>query len=207
MNSELSDEDKWPLPDYHPGPSQKHLHALGVLSLNYAKLQGHMDALYFLKAADGAQTHYYALSEDKRSQAIKDLYNGADPKVAEAIKNLASFFDWCRHCRNNLLHAESYPSGLRRFPDDVFALTKRIERSSTRQGYMTLTLRQVRAIADHMREGIVQCAKISLFIRYAGRQVPEKYRKYAHSLSPKLIIPRRMKLAEEPEDLWPSGNS
>ena len=57
--------------------------------------------------------------------------------------------------------------------------------------------------------GIVQCAKISLFIRYAGRQdeLPDKYRKYAYSLPPKLIIPRRMKLAEEPEDLWPSGKS
>ncbi len=127
MTSELSDEDKWPLPDYHPGPTPKQLHALGVLSLNYAKLQGHMDALYFLKAVAGAETRYYALSEDKRSQAIKDIYNDADPKVVEAINNLVSFFDWSRHCRNNLLHAESYPSALRRPSDDVFELTKRIE--------------------------------------------------------------------------------
>jgi hypothetical protein len=50
MTSELSDEDKWPLPDYHPEPTPKQLHALGVLSLNFVKLQGNMDELYFLTA-------------------------------------------------------------------------------------------------------------------------------------------------------------
>ncbi len=82
MTSELSDEDKWPLPDYHPGPTPKQLHALGVLSLNFVKFQGCMDDLYFQKAAAGAEKDYYALSEDKRSQAIKDLYKQTDPKVA-----------------------------------------------------------------------------------------------------------------------------
>jgi hypothetical protein len=84
MTSELSDEDKWPLPDYHPEPTPKQLHALGVLSLNFVKLQGNMDELYFLKAVAGAE----------------------------------------------------------------FELTKRIDRLSTRQGYMRLTLRQVRAVAE-----------------------------------------------------------
>jgi hypothetical protein len=203
MTSELSDEDKWPLPDYHPGPTQKQLHALGVLSINFVTLQGSMDDLYFLKAAAGAEKYYYALSEDKRSQTIKDLYKHEDPKVVDVIGNLVSFFDWSRNCRNNLLHAESYPSAVGRPSDDAFELTKRIDRLSTRHGYMKLTLRQVRAVADHMREGVVQCAKISLFLRYSGRSsaLPDKYRKHAHSLPAKLMIPRRMKLAEKPQGL------
>jgi hypothetical protein len=108
------EEDTWPLPDYQLGPTPQELHALGVLSLNYVKFHGHMDALYFLKARAGAETHYYGLTEDKRSLAIKDVYKDADPDVAEAIDNLVCLFDWSRHCRNTLLHAESYPSAYRR---------------------------------------------------------------------------------------------
>jgi|HubBroStandDraft_6_1064221.scaffolds.fasta_scaffold807202_1 hypothetical protein len=196
------DEDTWPLPDYNPGPTPKQLHALGVLSLNYVKFQGHMDALYFLKASAGAEAHYYGLTEDKRSSAIKDAYKDADRDVAEAINNLVSLFDWSRHCRNNLLHAESYPSAYRRSRDNVFTLTKRAKKASRQQGYMTLNLRQVRAIADDMWQGALQCAKVSLFLRYAGRpdELPDKHRRYAYALPPKLIIPRRMRLAEEPQE-------
>ena len=83
-------------------PAPEAASALGVLSLNYVKFQGHMDALYFLKAPAGAEAHYYGLTEDKRSSAIKDAYKDADRDVAEAINNLVSPFDWSRHCRNNL---------------------------------------------------------------------------------------------------------
>jgi hypothetical protein len=74
-------EDTWPLPDYNPGPTRQHLHALGVLSLTYATLQRNMDDLFLLGAArkqippDWTETYYYALSEDRRSQAIKDIFN------------------------------------------------------------------------------------------------------------------------------------
>ena len=142
-------------------------------------------------------------TQDKRSQAIKDTYKDADPDVVETMNNLVCFFDWSRHCRNNLLHAESYPSALRRPSDDLFTLTKRAKRSSRKQGYMTLELRQVRAIVDDIFGGVRQCAKISLFLRYAGRpnELPDEHRKYAYVLPRKLIIPRRMKLAEKPHDL------
>ena len=200
-------EDAWPLPDYNPGPTAKQLHALGVLSLNYVKVQGHMDGLYFLNAPLGGEANYYALTEDKRSQAIKETYNDAHPDVAEAVDNLVRLLDWCRHCRNNLLHAESYPAALRRPSDDLFTLTKRANKTSRRQGYITLNLRQVRAIADEMFEGVRQCAKISLFLRYAGQpdKLSDAYRRYAFALPPKLIIPRQMKLAEEPEDHRSNG--
>jgi hypothetical protein len=203
------DEDKWPLPDYHPGPSQEHLHALGVISLTYATLQHSMDDLFLVRAArkqvpsDWAQTYYYALTEDKRCQAIREIFEDTDSAVIEAIKNIVGFFDWCRECRNNLLHAESYPSGLAPFPDGAFALTKRIKKSS-KQGYIALTLGQLRAIADHMRDGVVQSARIHLFLGYVGQprdDLAEKYRNNDKSLPGKLIIPRRMELALSPQDL------
>lgn len=202
-------EDTWPLPDYNPGPTRQHLHALGVISLTYATLQRNMDDLFLLRAArkqippDWTETYYYALSEDRRSQAITDIFKDTDSDVTEAIKNIVDFFDWCRGCRNNLLHAESYPSGLVPFPDGAFALSKRIKKSST-DGYMALTLKELRAIADRMRDGVVQCASIHLFLRYKGQQpaaLPERYKKYAESLPSKLTVPRRMALALSPQDL------
>jgi hypothetical protein len=226
------DEDVWALPDYHPGPSREHLHALGVLALNYAKLQRDMDDLFLLSAErkrvprEWAETYYYALSEDKRSQAIKEMFKdapppsglrskaepgaggGSGPEIAEAIGNLVSVFEWCRDCRNNLLHAESYPVGLAPLPDGAFALTERVRKSS-KPVHIVLTLRELRAVVDHVRDSVVQCARIHLFLRYAGQRpddLPERYRKYARSLPPKLVVPRRMKLALSPKDLRTPNN-
>ena len=51
--------------------------------------------------------------------------------------------------------------------------------------------------------------RIHLFLRYAGQRpddLPERYRKYARSLPPKLVVPRRMKLALSPKDLRTPNN-
>jgi hypothetical protein len=97
--------DTWPLPLYNPGPPTEHIHALGVIALTYAKLQRSMDDLFLNKArtkqipSDWAGTYYYALSEDKRSEAIKGIYKEDEAEVFEAIENIVKYFDWCRNCR------------------------------------------------------------------------------------------------------------
>ena len=68
---------------------------------------------------------------------------------------------------------------------------------------MALTLQELRGVADRMRDGIVQCAKDHLFVRYRDRPeaLPEKYREHARSLPPKLPIPKPIALASSPQDL------
>jgi hypothetical protein len=195
-------EDTWPRPDYDNGPP-KHVHAIGVIALTYATLQGAMGRLFLNRAqSKWAEKYYYLLSEEKRSEAIKALFKDDAPSVAEAIGNIVDYFDWCRACRNNLLHAESYPSGLVPFPGGALGLTKRSKKGAS--GYMALTLEELRDVANRMRGGIIQSAKIDLFVRYRGQlqRLPEKYREHARSLPPNLPVPKPIALASRPRDLW-----
>lgn len=205
-----STEDTWPAPVYDSGPP-KHVHAIGVIALTYATLQDSMDRLFLTKAqSEWAEKYYYLLSEDNRSDAVKKIFKDDGTDVVEAIGNLVEYFDWSRACRNILLHAESYPSGLVPFPDGALGLSKRSKKGSTERGYTALTLLQLRGVADRIQEGIVQCAKIGLFVRYRARpeELPEKYQEFARFLPPKLPIPKPIALAQSPQDLWrPSAYS
>jgi hypothetical protein len=198
----------WPPRDYGIGPPE-HVHAIGVIALTYGTLQGVMDGLFLDSAnSEWAEKYYYVLSEDNRSRAIKDIYKHHDPGVVEATGNLVEYFDWCRACRNNLLHAESYPPGLVPFPGGALGLTKRLKKGSGEPGYMALTLQELRGVAGRMQDGIEQCARIHLFLRHRGRppeELDEKYRYYAKSLPPKLPIPKPIALAPSPQDLRGGG--
>jgi hypothetical protein len=178
----------WPPPDFgiaHP----EHVHAIGVIALTYASLQNGMDCLFLDNAnSEWAKKYYYMLSEDKRSEAIKEMFKQRDPGVVSAIGNLVEYFNWCRECRNNLLHAESYPPGLIPFPGGALGLTKTLKKGGE-PGYMALTLQQLRGVAGRMQDGIEQCARIYVFVRHQGRpleKLDEKYRHYAKSLPSEL---------------------
>jgi hypothetical protein len=202
-----SSENTWPPPDYDVGPPE-HVHAIGVIALTYAKLQGVMDRLFLDSAnSEWADKYYYMLSEDKRSDAIREMFKHFDPGVVSAIDNLTKHFDWCRACRNNLLHAESYPSDGVPFPDGALALTKPLKKGSLKPGYMALTLPELRGVAGRIQAGIAQCLKIHLFLRHRGRPegLEEKYREYAKSLPAKLPIPKPIALASSLQDLWSKG--
>jgi hypothetical protein len=202
-----SSEDTWPAPDYQNGPP-KHVHAIGVIALTYSTLQSAMDRLFLDRAnSKWAEKYYYLLSEEKRSDAIRDIFKDEDPGVVAAIGNLVECFNWSRACRNILLHAESYPSDGVPFPGDALALTKRPKKGSAEPGFTALTLQELRDVADRMRDGIVQCMKIILFLHHRGRPegVPEKYREYARSLPAKLPIPKPIALASSLQDLWSKG--
>lgn len=68
-----------------------------------------------------------------------------------------------------------------------------MKKGSTEPGYAALTLKE-------LRDGIVQYAKIDLFVRYQGRPetLPDKYREHARSLPPNLPVPKPIALAPSP---------
>ena len=194
-------EDTWPAPVYD-NRAPKHVHAIGVVALAYATLQSGMDRLFLNRAqSEWAEKYYYLLSEDNRSGAIKEIFKDDTPDVVEAVGNIVKYFDWSRACRNSLLHAESYPTGLVPFPDGALGLTKRLKKGSGGPGYMALTLQDLRGVADRIRDGTIQCAKIDLFVRYRDRleELPEKYREHARWLPPKLSIPKPIALVASPQ--------
>jgi hypothetical protein len=125
-----------------------------------------------------------------------------DDDVSASINNLLDYFDWCQHCRNQLLHAERNPVTFGK--DDVLYLTKRIDKASSQSGHVELTLGEMRDLAENIRAGVVLCAELSLYLRYGGiprSKIDPRYLPYAEKLPTKLDVPQRLELA-----LWSKPN-
>jgi hypothetical protein len=169
-------EDTWPLPNYNPG-SPRHLHALGVIAVTYAGFQRSIDSLYAFhprqqKLPDELiELYYFSLGEEKRIDAVRKVFDayGKSEVVKAAINNVLSYFRWCKHTRDQILHAERYPASFGGDPDTLY-LTKRLSKQSPDSGHMSFKLDELRSIADKMRVGIVQSATIHIHLRV--RDVP-----------------------------------
>jgi hypothetical protein len=200
--------DNWPMPKYNAG-SHYHIHALGVIAITYAQFQRSIDYLYAFhpreqKVPDElSDLYYFNLSEDHRIQATRVMFAKyeKDNDVKIAIENLLKYFQWCKHTRDQILHAEQYPAMFGGKPDTLY-LTKRISKKSPKSGHMSFKLEELRSIADMMRAGVVQSAEIHIHLRV--RDVPEKkiepsLRAYKKKpLSPPLTIPAPLVLSATP---------
>jgi len=115
----VESEDTWPMPEYNPG-SPKHLHALGVIAIQFASLERSIDILYLNKALnqklpqDLVELYYFTINEEKRIEAVRSVFKKYEknPLVKNLVENLLEYFQWCRNCRNQILHAERYPPAL-----------------------------------------------------------------------------------------------
>ena len=201
-------EDRWPLPKYNPG-DRKHLHALGVIAITFATLERSLD-LHFLGMAKRKKMpkklsllYYFNLNEEKRIEATRSIFEEyeKDKKVRELMDNLLDYFKWCRDCRNQLLHAEQYPTSIGADPAFLY-LTKRIGKQSARSGYLKINLERLRFIADKMREGIVRSAEMHIHFRYRDlprEKIPEMYRPYVYDPFPEILhVPKTLKLSPRP---------
>src|SRR5262249_3850326 len=127
--------------------------------------------------------YYYSLNEEKRLEAIRSSFDKfePDPGVKEAIRNLLQYFQWCRDARNKLLHAERYPAAFGGDPPFLY-LIKRTGKQSSTSGYIKLSLDHLRSIAGKLRAGIVQSAKMHIYLRTRGlplEKVDRQLRAYA----------------------------
>jgi hypothetical protein len=168
-------DDDWP--GYYGASYAKHLHALGVIAVSFATLQVGLDSMYLRGAAnrrvppDLARTYYFSINEEKRIAALKTIYSQEDKSLVEMIDNLIDFFQWCQHCRNNLLHAEPYPVAIGRVKD-VLYLTKRVSKTSDKAAYIKLSL----AITPNRRSYKIWSSSVHTHIliytlsRYAKKQ-------------------------------------
>ena len=196
-------------PSYNVG-DRDHLHAVGVISLNYAAFARGMDDLYTCHPAirglprDLIDVYYFSLSEERRLAAIELAFSkGADPKIQALVKNLIEYFNWARDARNTLLHAEQYPA-LFGGRSDTLYLTKRNGKENRKSVYVTLSLKHLRDIADKMQAGVQQGARVRIFLRVQGvpvEKLPVSLRMFApESLPEKLRVPKRLKISLTPHD-------
>lgn len=117
------------------------------------------------------------------------------------MKNLLQYFHWCRDARNKLVHAEYYPASFGGNPALLY-LIKRVDKRSQQSGYMKLSVGYLRTIADQIRAGIVQSARIGIYLRIRGvspEKVDRQLRQYAGEPLPKLlIVPTPLRLTLKP---------
>lgn len=200
-------EDNWPRPAYNPGP-RLHLHALGVISITFAGLEAHLHALCSnvasRRSVEFDREKFWRSSEKDKIKMMRTFFEKSEKRgdVIKSINNLLDYFDWCQHCRNQLLHAELYPATFGK--DNVLYLTKRIDKASAESGHVELTLEEIREIAEKIRGAVVLCADLSLYLRYGGvprDKIDPKYLPYAERLPAMLDVPQRLELA-----LWPKPN-
>lgn len=200
-------EDTWP-EHYNPG-NHKHLHALGVIAVEYAAFERNMDFFYTNRArklnvpCELAEMYYFNINEENRIKTLRILFdsypdgNGLKP----IIFNLIDYFLWCRNCRNQLLHAERYPASFGGDPDTLY-LTKRMGKQSSKHGYMKFTLRRLRFIADRFNAGVIQSADIHIRLRYDGVPIDKVHGPIRHHISaplPKILrVPRYLELTHSP---------
>jgi hypothetical protein len=206
-NGMAESEDTWPQPHYNPG-RPKHLHALGVIAIQYASLERSVDILYLSKALrqtlpqDLVELYYYSLNEEKRIEAVRLIFKAyeEDLKVIAAIENLLEYFQWCRNCRNQILHAEQYPAAFGGDKNTLY-LTKRVGKQSPKSGYLKFELQTLRSIADQIRAGVAQAAELHLYLRFRGQspsEIPRFYREFPASLPEKLSVPKNLTLSSTP---------
>jgi len=207
LDTSDSEELVWPLPGYNPGP-RDHLHAIGVISVTFASFQASLDALYRSQAVRQnipealADLSYFALSEDKRIEAIKIIFatSEKDAGVIAAVENLLAYFRWCRDCRNHILHAERFPPSLGGNPAFLY-LVKKMGKQSPKYGYMKFSIERLRYIADKIRKGVVQSAEIHLHLRVRGQPVEKvsaPYKPYVSGPPAALEIPKYIEPTEKP---------
>jgi hypothetical protein len=202
-------EDMWPLPEYNPG-QHKHLHAVGVIAVEFAQLERSVESLYHAEAwrkkmpDDLTNLYFYTLNEEKRIEAIRQIYSGYNkkhPEIVVLIGNLLEYFNWCRDCRNHILHAENYPAAFGGKSETLY-LTKRIGKQKPRSGYIQFTLQRLRSIADKMRAGVVQSATIEIRLRYVGvphSEIRQPYLDIVREPWPQTLrVPRSLRLTPHP---------
>jgi hypothetical protein len=205
---ETNPQDSWPASEYGVGQHQ-HVHAIGVISLLTAQFERSVDSFHAYHwreqnaPDDLIDLYYYNLNEEKRLEAIRTAFEQfeADPAVKDAINNLVRYFHWCRDARNKLLHAEPYPPSPGGDPQLLY-LIKRIDKRSRQSGYMKLSVAYLRSIAGKIRAGIVQSARISIYLRTRGlplQKIDRQLRAYAGEPLPEpLSVPRPLRLTLKP---------
>jgi hypothetical protein len=141
-------EDIWPKPAYETAPP-KHLHALGVISLNFNLFETSMYVLLEQFMPESAVAYFFhEMSNEKRMSALRAFSQShADPDITERIDSICTYFSICAENRNLLMHSriEQLRSA------DLLSLTKM---GKSGELSFDLPLGILRRVADEMWMGI-----------------------------------------------------
>jgi hypothetical protein len=198
--------DEWP--SYLPG-RRDHFHAVGVIAVTYTAFQRSLATLYthhpqrLWLPSELIELYYSSLSEGLQLKAIRTVFRSyeTDPNATAFLDSLISYFDWCADARNKLLHAEFYPAAFGGRPDKLH-LTKPLSKKDRNPTYFSVTVDEVRDIADRIEHGKRQCAAFIIYLRCRDipkDQLPRGYEGYLGEPLPEpLTVPPELVLSKRP---------
>ncbi len=187
-------DDIWPLPNYSTGPT-KHLHALGVVSLNFNMYErGLMAFLEFYLDKPTAEFLFDRMSNELRVATIR-YFSAArekDPVILDLIEHSLLHYGRCFENRNILLHSKQY---FAISLEQVLSLEKKPKGKTPMTFHLGLP--DLRRIADDMMDGVFFVTDIWRVVDF--RDNPPKERRTPTFLTPSL--PDKLQL---PDILSPS---
>jgi hypothetical protein len=187
----------WPKYDAGPAP---HLHALGVISSAYNDFKSGLLRLYChhldrkkIPEKVSARLYLHA-SEDQRPELLKFIFaeHEKNPKVREAVAALCTYFLWCWKSRNTLLHANIIPTLIRFGPGQVgdrapMMIAKRLTKKGLERGIATITLGQLRYVADQIHIGDKRCTNLHWYLM--RRDIPKEKQSELLRMSKRQSLP------------------
>lgn len=197
-------------PSYFTG-RREHIHALGVISLSYSAFERDLFTLYAHHPGvkgmprELVEKYWSAQNEASQVKSIRDIFQMYETDAAplEFVDKLMDYFEWCSHTRNQLMHSELYPSLFGGKPDKLY-LVKRASRTKSDPVYITLSVEQLRDIADRIEYGKRQCAGFIIWLRIRDvpmKELPIAYRVYGGDPMPEpLETPARITGLDKPHD-------
>jgi hypothetical protein len=202
--------DTWPEPEYHVGPD-KHLHAIGVISMVFNGLEQAIARLYrhhliIQKVpTELIDLHYFGLDESRRIRALKSVFKKYEKNrtVIDIVESIIKYFDWCCESRNKILHSEFHPRFFNT-DDGHLHLAKRKSKREAELKYLWFDLSELRNVANKIELGKKQVASLIIHLRQRDtpqEQWPLSLRAHGHEPLPqKLSRPTDLALAPHPFD-------
>ena len=161
--------DKWP--SYAIG-SDKHVHALGVVAINYNRLEIALDRILNMYLDLTRETYCFifdALNENSLQALFKLCVNKdeGDPALREHLIYFIGCYEVCAQNRNTLMHANVDDE---KSTDEFIALAKASRNKPHITNEMKFSVAQLRAAADEMSELFCYAAELYRFMLVRERR-------------------------------------
>lgn len=161
---------KWPA--YAVGP-EAHIHALGVVAINYNGLELALDRLLntYLRAMPEAHSYIFqSLNLNSRTGLFRlCVARENDATLRQHLLDFCTYFETCANNRNLLMHSDLQEENT---TDDLLGLTKRSKNNPHVYNDMQLSIGELRAVADEMRAVFRYSAQLFKFILRRQRHDP-----------------------------------
>jgi hypothetical protein len=145
-------DDQWPLPDYTTGPT-RHVHALGVISLNFNMYEAAQQVFLEFNLDKGtAEFLFDKMTNEQRQAAIRHFVakGEKDSAIRDLVEHSLAHYARCFENRNILMHSKQYFAVSL---ESVLSIEKRPKGKSVALTFH-LQLDDLRRTADEMMDGV-----------------------------------------------------